>query len=322
MVVDSGQFSAVAYTNGLVWTTSNERGVTMTNAYDVLMRLINSSDPRGTVSSTYTNLDLISAVDRMGHVSTFGYDRAGRKLWLAEPLNRTSWVGYYSWGGAGYSTTALGQVSQSVYDNLGRTLAVIAPDGNGTTNTYNLLGQLVSTTDAVGVSATNYYNNQGIVYTVSNALGRLAFLIFDARDRVTNSVDANGLVSVTTYDALSRPVATSWPTDGSKVSSGYDAHGLAAYTNQLQQVTRYPYDVASRNTATTNANQEVTRFAYDSSGNRTNLLDGKNQSTSWAFDQFNRMTNKVDATGTVIFTYASDADSRRSNPSSAATGNN
>src|SRR2546422_156374 len=83
-------------------------------------------------------------------------------------------------------TNPFNQFTETIYDNLGRTLVTLPPDRNGATNSYDLAGRLLSVTDSMGVSSTNYYNNQGLVYAVSNASGRVSFSIFDLRDRVTN----------------------------------------------------------------------------------------------------------------------------------------
>src|ERR1044071_3750087 len=311
--LDTGAFKTFDYTNALIWTAANERGVTTTNTYDGLIRITAISDQRGTITSTYSNLDLIRIVDRIGYTNNLGYDLYGRRIWSADPLNHTNWQGYYAWGGLGYTTNALGQVTQMIYDNLGRTVVTLAPDLNGTTNQYNLLGQLLSTIDATGVSVTNYYNNQGLSSTASNAYGRASFSIFDARDRPTNTVDANGVTNLMAYDALNRVISKTYPADGSTESFVYDSHGLIAYTNQLGKATLNQYDSARRNISITNANSEVTQFVYDQSGNVTNMLDGKNHGTSWAYDQFGRMTNKTDATGTTIITNGFDANDRLTN---------
>ena len=313
--------NSVSYTNGLIYTATNERGLTATNSYDNLLRLTTCSDPRGTIAYSYTNMNLLQTVDRLGNTNRDGYDPYGRLIWEADPLNRTNWYAYYGWGALKAVTNALGQVNQTIYDNLDRTLSTIAADGFGSTNNYDLVGQLVSTSDALGVSMTNYYNNQGLIYAASNAFGQVAYMQFDIRDRITNIVDANGITNFVTYDALDRVLSITYPAIGNNETFGYDSHGLIGYTNQLGKIMRYAYDVAARNIATTNANGEVTQFKYDVSNNLTNLIDGRLQNTYWVYDQFGRATNKLDATGASILAMAYDANDRQTNRWSAAKGN-
>ena len=51
---------------------------------------------------------------------------------------------------------------------------------------------------------TNFYSNQGLLETVSNALGRVLSESYDSRNRITNSVDPNGVTNVISYDDLDR----------------------------------------------------------------------------------------------------------------------
>jgi len=88
---------------------------------------------------------------------------------------------------------------------------------------------------------------------------------------------------------------------------------LAAYTNQLTNITYYAYDVALRKTGETNALLNVTQYAYDPSGDITNLTDANSHTTQWDYDQYRRVTNKTDHTGTIILKYQYDADNRLTN---------
>lgn len=159
-----------------------------------------------------------------------------------------------------------------------------------------------------------------MAYAVSNAYGRVSYSLFDIRDRTTNSVNANNITNVVSYDILGRVLVRTVPADGSTESFGYNVYGMIAYTNQLGKVTLYDYDIARRNIAITNANGEITRFAYDPSGLRTNLLDGKGQSTAWGYNQYGLLTNKLDAKGTNLFSYDYDANDHLTSRWSAAKG--
>ena len=57
--------------------------------------------------------------------------------------------------------------------------------------------------------------------------------------------------------------------------------GITSYTNQLGQVTRYVYDIASCKKAETNANLELTQFGNSGAGDLLALTDGKNLAISW-----------------------------------------
>ncbi len=138
-----------------------------------------------------------------------------------------------------------------------------------------------------------------------------AWVVFDNEDRITNSVNANGVIITNVYDNLNRVLVRGYP-DGGVERFQYSTNGLITYTNQLNFVTHYGYDPALRKVTETNANLEVTQYSYDAAGDLLTLTDGKSQTTTWEYDMFGRVTNKLDAASDSIFVYTYDADNRLS----------
>jgi RHS repeat-associated protein len=312
--------NSYTYSKGLVHTHTDERGLTIINTWDALQRLRRVDYPDGTfITNLYNNLDLCKVVDRMSHVDAYGYDSMRRLTAWTNADGAVTRYNYCTCGSLESTLDALNHPTLYNYDNFGRMTDVVYPDGYSVTNIYNLLGQLVSVQDSAGANTTNWYNNQGLRYAISNAFGQVSALAFDINDRVINSVDANGVSVSMTYDSLGRLFTRAYP-DGGVESFGYSPRGLVAYTNQLNQVTRYGYDAARRKTAETNANLEITRFSYSAASDLLTLIDGKNQVTTWNYDSYGRVTNKVDATGNPMFVYGYDPDNRLTNRWSAAKG--
>jgi YD repeat-containing protein len=100
------------YTNGLVYTHTDERGLTVTNSWDPLQRLTNVAYPDGTsISYIYTNLDLIRVVDRMGFTNSFSYDAIRQKTSATDPLGHAIHYGYCDCGALYSITDALSYVT-------------------------------------------------------------------------------------------------------------------------------------------------------------------------------------------------------------------
>jgi len=315
-----GRTNSYTYTNGLMFTHTDERGLTVSNSWDALQRLTNVAYPDGTsMTYIYANLDLVKVVDRMGFTTSYGYDSMRRKVAETNALGAVTIYTYCTCGSLDSITDAATNTTHYYYDNIGRMTNATYPDGFGVTNSYNLLDQLTNVTDSSGTSITNWFDNQGLQVAVSNSFGLVKSMAYDVLDRDTNDVDANGVAVSTAYDNLNRVLSRSYP-DGGVESFGYSARGLIAYTNQLGLTNFYGYDAAMRKTFETNANHEITQFLYDPSGNLTNLVDGKGQNTFWFFDQYDRVTNKVDNAGTSAFIYGYDPDNRLTNRTSAAKG--
>jgi RHS repeat-associated protein len=309
------------YTNDLIYTHTDERGLTTANGWDNLERLTNVSYPDGTqVIYVYSNLDLVEVADRLGFSNTFAYDRIERKISATDANGHTTYYGYCNCGGVDYVTNALQKVTQYVYDNQGNRTGEYFPDGYDVFNTFNSIRQLTVRTDGAGVSVSNWFNNQGGLIAVSNAAGCVLTRTYDIDDRVVNAVDKNGVATSMTYDNLMRTLTRSYP-DGGVEAFGYSAFGLIAYTNQLANISYYAYDAERRKIAETNALTQITQYGYNPGSDLISATDAKNNTTQWGYDLYGRVTNKVDATGANILKYQYDADNRLTNRWSIAKGN-
>jgi RHS repeat-associated protein len=315
--------NSFTWTNGLILTHTDERGLSRTNTWDALNRLIAVQYPNGMITNIYnTNLDLIATIDRMGYSNRYEYNEFRQLLHHIDPLNRTNTFQYCTCGTPESAQDALGNPTTFQYDYAGRLVATVYADSFWVSNRFDLAGRLTNVLDSAGTSTTNWYNNQGLLVASSNAFGRVSAQAFDILDRATNSVDVNGVAVAMTYDDLDRVRTRTYPDNGAE-GFIYSARGLVAYTNQLGFTNSYAYDVAGRKTSETNANGEITQFKYDFSGSLTNLIDGKNQNTFWKYDLYGRVTNKIDHLGTNLLLYGYDANDRltsRTTPAKGATG--
>jgi RHS repeat-associated protein len=309
------------YADDLVLTHTDARGLTTSNTWDNLQRLVRVDFPDGTyVSNTYQNLDLVRVVDRMGFTNLFLYDSM-RRLTAATNANfQPTIYSYCSCGSLESITDALGNITDFFYDNQGRLTNAVYPASFSVTNFYDLPGRLTNAVDSAGRSSTNWFNNQGLMFAVSNAMGGVQTAYFDILDRTQTNIDANSITVTVTYDNLNRVLTRAYPDSGMEYF-GYSALGLVAYTNQLTNATYFVYDAAMRKLFETNANQELTQYTYNPAGDLLTLTDGKNQTTTWHFDTFGMVSNKVDAAGNTIFTYKYDADERPTNRYSISKGN-
>jgi RHS repeat-associated protein len=314
--------NSYTYTNDLVLTHTDERGLVTTFTYDNLQRITNASDSRGAITYVYTNLGLIKVIDRMAFTNTFAYDSMRRKVGETNALGYHTSFSYCTCGSLDSIQDAAGNNTYFFYDNQGRLVNTTNTDSFSVSNNYNLLGQLTNTVDSAGTRTTNYFNNQGLLVATYNAYGQVQSTIYDALDRATNSTDANGVTTVSTYDDLNRLRARTYPDTGvERMGYTFNTAGLTSYTNQINNVTRYGYDPLSRKITETNANLEGIGFNYSPAGDLLTLTDGKGQTTTWHYDQFGRATNKVDALSSVIFKYTYDLNNRLTNRWTPEKGN-
>lgn len=313
--------NSYSYTNDLVYTHTDERGLTTTNSWDNLRRLTNIAYPDGThMSYIYSKLDLVEVIDRLGFSNVYTYDAIERRTSATDANGHKTSYGYCNCGAIDDITNALGQVTQFEYDNQGNRVTEIYADGYNVFNTFNSIRQLTVRKDGAGMSISNFFNNQGLLTGVSNAAGPVLSRTYDIDDRVTNSVDKNGVVVTMTYDNLNRTVTRTYP-DGGVEGFDYSPFGLIAYTNQLSKITYYTYNAEAWKTSETNALTNVTQYGYSPAGDLTSLTDQNGHTTQWGYDQYGRVTNKVDATTNTILKYQYDANNRLTNRWSLAKSN-
>jgi len=322
-----------------LFSQTDGRGLTVTNFWDGLHRLVGRLYPDGTTISnsytlvggfTYPNssgsptiLDLTGAKDRLGNWTYYVWDAVRRKIFETNANSIVTAYGYCPCGSVAFQTNALGTSVQEAtiynHDYQGNLLTIEYADSYNVTNTFDSLRRLTSTADGWGTRYFNY-ENTSLLTSVTNPCGVESEITYDLLDRPVYVADRNGIVVTNTYDNLDRLLTRGYP-DGGVERFGYSARGLIAYTNQLFFTNFYTYDASSRKTAETNADGQIMSYSYNAAGNLLTLTDGKGQVTTWSYDQYGRVTNKLDQTGVVILTYAYDADSRLTNRWSGAKGN-
>jgi RHS repeat-associated protein len=316
--------NSYTYTNGLVATHTDARGLTTTSYWDKLQRTVGMAYPDGsTVSNIFTALDVTAKKDRLGQWTHFGFNAIRQMIAATNENGAVTRYGYCDCGALLTQTnafgTALQQVSSFSYDYQGNRWLTANADGYSATNWFDSLKRVTITGDGTTYRYF-YYNNQGAVTTVSNSIGAERKTTLDIENRPIYVTDVNGVTLTNTYDDLNRLLTRTYP-DGGVEKLIYSARGMIAHTNQLNQASFFAYDEAGRKTAETNANTEVIRYTNNASGDVLSLTDPKNQTTRWNYDEYGRITNKLDQAGTEILRYKYDANGRLTNRWSVAKGN-
>jgi RHS repeat-associated protein len=334
----NGDVTSYTYNSfGRVASITDAVGRVTTFAYDATgQRLLNVSDPTGTVSYTYVTgqgaarehaLASITSVD--GVVTTFSYDTRGRLIASTVGSGPEAITTTYAYDNAGRVTVTdgLGRATEVYRTYFGQTARVIDPTGAVITATFDALGRLQSFTDPAGLSSRTITDANGRVTGVASPTGQtvqLAYgspfarvtsvtdeggdvtrLAYDSRGNLLSTILPDGTESRAEYDAEGRVTATI-DADGRRTTFTYDAQGLlAARANSDGTTFTLTYD-ARRNLLTATDNEGTTTFTYDAADRMTSVTYPNGRSVSMTYDAFGRRNSVSDQAGyTVRYSYDS-----------------
>jgi RHS repeat-associated protein len=249
----------------------------------------------------------------------FGYDVAGNQTVMIDENNRVTRYQYdlttnrllktisADPDGAGPQTAS---VTTYQYDAMGNQTKVMDANGNVTESQYDSMSRLVKTISAYpdGIlgpqtaSVTTYrYDENGNQVAMVDALGRETLSVYDARNRLVETIQADGSRQTMGYDADNNP---NQETDGNGNLSSrktYDARGRLIRERDAQgKETTYQYDVANQLVETKDAQGKVTQYKYDELGRRTQVIEKNSagdQISTTQYDKAGNVLSETDALG-------------------------
>ncbi|SFK25795.1 putative Ig domain-containing protein [Lysobacter sp. cf310] len=256
--------------------------------YDSRGQVLTQTDASGATmaNNVYNsrNGQLTSATNALGLKTEYGYATSGDLASVRLPDGTTTSYAYDSRGNKTRETNALGSVIVYTYDDAGHVLTETrtrtAADGSTrslvTRHTYDAKGNRTSTTDAAGQVSRWEYN---------------------AIDKPSAEIDANGNRTEMDYDAFGQLVETRHP-DGTRDRSVYDAESrVIATIDRAGRTTTMVYDAAGRLIETHLPDGAVNRVGYDKAGREVRREDARGNVTTIAYDDAGRQTVVTDALG-------------------------
>ena len=295
---------------------------TSSNLYNEAGQVIKSFDPLNRITRNYYKTNgtpesvssytgepdtnnfgyLVATRDPLDRVTTFTYDKFGRKTIVNAPGNSTS---------ARYATT-------NYYDIMDRATATYYPDGTYVSNYYNAKGYPTSVCDRMGRWTQNTYDDAGHLTRVDYPngdwveklyKGNLVSMLIDGagntteyfycHEQLTGVKFPDGSTRAAGFDNLNRQI---WAVDerGVAVTNAYDKldRVIASVYIPFDDIDDMPPDVTTIPSGLSPTicdesqiyggfdNQNIT-YAYDKVGNVTNMSDWACTITN-AYDALNR----------------------------------
>ena len=253
------------------------------------------------VNFTYTDDNLVTATDALGHATTYSYDANGRLLSTQLPRGNAPDSQTYTNNRVVTQTEhpAMGvmQTTSLAYDTSARKTTITDPVASRV-QSYTATGELTELEDEAGKSITFTSDATGRRSTVTDQLGRTVTIAYHppsgkpatvtAEDGATTSFTykARIVAGITFHDL----VKITYP-DGTSRSYTYDAKGnLLSAVDQLGKVTRYSDYDHGRPGTVTNPEGGFVKYTYDSTtGNLKTSKDSDTGKTTYTFDEFSRL---------------------------------
>lgn len=237
----------------------------------------------------------LSATDRRGHTTTYGYDERGNLTSEQRPDGSRVSHSVAANGDRQSSTDALGNTTTMRYDGRGMPSTVIDALGGTTRTGHDNRGRQTTVTDAEGRTTEIQYNTLDqptrITLAASTAASGNKTMAWDALGNKLSETDEEGRATSYQYDGMNRVVRKSLPIGA--IVTAYDLAGnKTSETNLRGNATTYGYDGANRLTSRTEpaTPPKVTGYAYDGVGNIVTETDALGRQTHYTYNKLNQRT--------------------------------
>ncbi|MGO4702708.1 RHS repeat-associated core domain-containing protein [Dyella sp. 2RAB6] len=324
---------------GAVTSVKDPDGVQLTYTYDAAHRLTDIADPVGNrihytldAAGNKTKEETYDAGNTLRRSLARSYNTLGELTGIKDGLNRTVFDASFSdsYDGNGNlvrSADALGIQRKQGFDALNRLVSTI-DNYNGTDtatqNTQSVFAygprdELQGVSDPDGLNTTYDYDGLGNAKAVHSPDTGTSSYVFDAAGNRIQATDARGVVSHSTFDALNRITATTYPTSDANVSYRYD---------EADSVTGCVGSYAVGRLTSVVETAVATVYCYDARGNvvQKRQTQGTNvDMVSYSYTLADRLASTHTPDGTVI-QYSRDGAGRISgvnvqSPGSSGAGN-
>lgn len=206
----------------------------------------------------YANDWLRSETDPNGNKTVFSYDLIGRRtMTVYASLGDTSQTLFFDKKYPDRLTQSIdeaGNIRSQYLDGQDREWKTVATDGAETSYEYDLRGRLARQTLPWGEIRLFEYDHEGNRVRQESIRGNISAassIEHDARSLVVRTIDADGVVSRQTYDAVGRPLSSELGESddpSSKIASRfvYDSSGRLVEQEQNGVVSRFTLDALGR----------------------------------------------------------------------------
>ncbi len=313
---------------------TDPRGFTTSNTWTVTRRLSSTIMPAvsagiSVITNIYDNRDwLTRTLNPLGAATRFTNDPAQRLIAIADPLARTTTMGYDAdgrnllssngavnvtaqhfdaRGSMGIMTDPAGRVVQRAYDGAGNQVTLTNRNGKIWRFQFDAANRLTNTISPLSHTSSQIYNNRGLLVSSKDPAGQTKAFNYDAKGRLTNRSDSVA-ATVLRYDANDNPTNVTENALTNKWS--YDAYDrITSYNDIYGNLIQYKYDLNGNLTNLIYPGGKNVFYGYDGQNHMTNVTDWSGRKTSFSYDLAGQLTSINHPNGTQrLVSYDADGE--------------
>ena len=326
--------------------TEQFNGAATTYQYDNFSLVTSTINPRNHTTTYNRDTgtgNLLSVVNHLGHTATYQYDSRGLITQSLSPNGLQADFSYtaeglvetrvetplsgpgnvrttsYSYNGAGLLQTLVTPDNITynfTYDQRSRPTGYTDNLGQKMLITYDEFGNIASmqTLNADGSSAlsnSNKYDQRNRLIENSAPHGvdsdSVIQYLLDPESNVTGTIDPNGNLNESAYDASNR-LARFTHRENGITDYQYDSLDRITLVRAPNGVTTtFTYDVLGRRLTENSSDRGTIRYSYDLANNTTQIIDARGITANYSYDELERLTTKTFPNSVEDITYSYDS---------------
>ncbi len=190
-----------------------------------------------------------------------------------------------------------GGITKRLYDSYGHLCSETSPGGQTTYYRYDGLGNITRITDPLNHSTRIRYNSQGLPALITDALGNHWQRRYNQQGLLTETRDPMGNTWRYDYNERGQLETLTDPEGGKRKLQWNSQFELLSEIDADGRKTEYGYDHWSRVNSVTNAAGQTTQYEYDAAGRVTKVTDSKGDVTQLQYNQAGQVTHHTDTSG-------------------------
>jgi RHS repeat-associated protein len=229
-----------------------------------------------------------SVTDQANRKTLYEVNEKGQVKKVTDPAGKFATTDYVG-SDPVRNTDALGRVSRTGFDSLGRPVVETDPRGAVGEISYTAASEVATETDPLGRTMSYEYDANGNRKKVTDPRGGVTLYDYDRMDRIEKVTDPVGKFEVAEYD----------PNGNQR-----------KHTSRRGVITEHDYDELDRREETRYGTESVTKYGYDEGDRPKRTEDSVAGVSTTEYDGLDRVRSETTPNGSVSYTYSATVRDR------------